>query len=110
MKHALLLGCFAALCFGQRGAPVAPGSWDVSATEQTTEGHISHLRGHAEMRGTGITFRADEIDYDADKAVVRMTGDVTIETTNKGTLHADDATYNVTSGEIALKLKLVPAP
>ena len=114
MKRLLLSACFAALCLGQTSSPTAPsvarGWWDVDAAELTSEGHIYHLRGHAEIRGTDIVLRADQIDYDEDKAVIHLAGHVTIETKNKGTLRADDANYGVNSGEVTLKLRLVPAP
>jgi LPS-assembly protein len=59
------------------GPGVVRGWWDVDAPEQTSEGHIYHLRGHpAEIRGTDMIFRADEIDYDEDKAYIEARGNV----------------------------------
>ena len=109
MKRVLLLACLAAVCSGQQSSSVAHGWWDVSAEQQTSEGHTFHLIGHAQMSGTDIKFRADRIDYDEDKAVVHMSGNVTIETKNKGTLRADDADYDITSGDLRLRLKLATA-
>jgi len=54
-----------------------------------------------------MVFRADQIDYDEDKAVMRLTGHVTIETKSNGTLRADEADYDVSSGDVRLKLNLV---
>jgi LPS-assembly protein len=58
------------------GPGVVRGWWDVNSDEQTTEGHIYHLRGRAEIRGTDMVFRADEIDYDEDKGYVAARGHV----------------------------------
>ena len=58
------------------GPGVVRGWWDVDALQQTTEGHVYHLRGKAEMRGTDMVFRADEIDYDEDKAYLEARGHV----------------------------------
>ena len=48
----------------------------MDAVEQTTEGKVYHLRGYAEIRGTDMVFRADEIDYDEDKAYLEARGHV----------------------------------
>jgi lipopolysaccharide assembly outer membrane protein LptD (OstA) len=103
MKRVLLTLCFASLCSAQSGV------WNVSAAQQTAEGHIYHLRGSAEISNSDLVFRADQIDYDEDKAVIHLAGHVTIETKTRGTLHADEADYDVRSGEVALKAKLLPA-
>lgn len=58
------------------GPGITRGEWGVTSVEQTTEGHIYHLRGSAEIRGTDMVFRADEIDYDEDKAYVEARGHV----------------------------------
>ena len=58
------------------GPGVVRGWWDVDANEQTAEGHVYHLRGKAEMRGTDMVFRADEIDYDEDKGYLEARGHV----------------------------------
>jgi lipopolysaccharide assembly outer membrane protein LptD (OstA) len=119
MKTVLLVTCCAVLCLGQESSPagsprVARGWWDVDAAQQTSEGYIYHLRGHAGMRNKDIVFHADQIDYDEDKAVVHLAGHVTIET-NAVALGADDVDYNIKTGEIQarrgdvkLKLKQVP--
>ena len=113
MKRVLLLAFFVAVCSGQQssltGSSAARGWWDVSAEQQTNEGRTFHLVGHAQMSGTDIKFRADRIDYDEDKAVVHLSGNVTIETKKKGTLRADEADYDVTSGDLRLRLKLATA-
>jgi lipopolysaccharide assembly outer membrane protein LptD (OstA) len=93
------MACFAALCLGQQR-----GWWDVSAAEQSSDGHIYHLRGHAELKGHGVVLRADAIDYDEDKAVVHLTGHVSIEA-NTVSVHADEVVYDINSGDIRLKVK-----
>ena len=113
MKRVLPAVCFAAVCLGQQSKP-AVARWEVTAAAQTSEGHIYHLRGHAELRGAEGVFRADEIDYDEDKAVVHLAGHVTIET-DTVSVRADDVDYDVNSGEIQshrgdVKVKLKPAP
>lgn len=117
MKRLLLIACFSGLGFGQQNGPVSParGWWEVEAAETTAEGHIYHLRGHAEMRAADIVFRADQIDYDEDKAMVHLAGHVIIET-NSVAIRADDVDYDVNSGEIQprkgdvrLRLKQVSA-
>jgi lipopolysaccharide assembly outer membrane protein LptD (OstA) len=113
MKFAVLTACFAALCFGQSSA--GRGWWEVSSNEQTSEGHIYHLRGHAEIRGSGMVLRADQIDYDEAKAVMHLAGHVTIET-DTISVRADDVDYDTNSsevqarqGHVSMKLKQVPA-
>jgi len=60
--------------------PPGPGTergwWDIEAVDKSTEGHIYHLRGKAEIRGTDMVFRADEIDYDEDRGYVEARGHV----------------------------------
>ncbi len=58
------------------GPGVVRGWWDVISDEQTSEGHMYHLRGKAEIRGTDMVFRADEIDYDEDKGYIEARGHV----------------------------------
>ena len=58
------------------GPGVVRGWWDVNSDVQTAEGHVYHLRGRAEIRGTDMVFRADEIDYDEDKGYVEARGHV----------------------------------
>jgi lipopolysaccharide assembly outer membrane protein LptD (OstA) len=74
----------------------------------TNDGHIYHLRGHAELKSADLALRADTIDYDEDKAAVHLAGNVTIESKIKGTLRADEADYDVHSGEVRLKASLKP--
>ncbi len=112
MKPVLLTVCFAGLFLGQPTRPsgtVARGGWDVNADQQTNDGHIYHLRGHAGVRGEEVSFHADGIDYDEDKGTMHLAGHVIIETKNGAPLHADEADYDVKSGEVKLKLKLLPA-
>lgn len=104
MKRILLMVCFAAVGWGQ-----TRGTWEVAASALTNDGHIYHLRGHAEIRGVEVTFRADAIDYDEDKAVMHLAGHVTIETKTKGSLSAEEADYDVNSGDLRLRVKLTPA-
>jgi LPS-assembly protein len=52
------------------------GEWQFDAIDQKAEGHVYHGRGHAEIRGTDMIFRADEIDYDEDKAYLEARGHV----------------------------------
>ena len=52
-----------------------------------------------------MVFHADAIDYDEDKTSLRLIGHVTIET-GKGTFNPEEAEYNVTAGDLTLKLKL----
>lgn len=58
--------------------PDAPpkGWWNFHAVNQTSEGHVYHLRGAAEIEGTDMVFRADEIDYDEDKGYLEARGHV----------------------------------
>ncbi len=58
------------------GPGVERGWWDVNSDEQTSEGHIYHMRGKAEIRGTDMVFRADEIDYDEDRGYIEARGHV----------------------------------
>ena len=92
MKLVALVVCFAGFCFGQQ--------WNVSASSQTSEGHVYHLRGHAEMSGNDMVFRADQIDYDEDTGVIHLAGHVTIET--------NGVDFDVKSGEVTLKVKVSP--
>ncbi len=111
MKRVLLTVCFAALCLGQQNQSVrGRGWWTVSAVSQTSEGHVRHLRGHAEVSSTDVMFRADLIDYDEDRGMMHLSGHVTIEAKNKSALSADEADYNVNSGDLSLKIKLTPTP
>jgi len=112
MKRILLAVCFAGLSLGQQANP--RGWWEVSAAAQTSDGHVYHLRGQAAMKGAGLLFRADEIDYDEIKGTVHLAGHVSVET-EAVTLRADDIDYDVNSGEfharrgdVNLKLKQVP--
>ena len=108
MKRVLLMVCFASLCTGQQRASVpsgATGVWETNCQKETSEGHVHHLRGNVEMRGDGIVFHADAIDYDEDKTSLRLIGHITIET-GKSTFNADEGEYNVTSGDLTLRLKL----
>lgn len=61
--------------------PNAPpvGEWDTNAVSQTTEGHIYHMRGHAEMENISMLFRSDEIDYNEDTGDVQARGNVYFE-------------------------------
>ncbi|HUE22694.1 MAG TPA: LPS assembly protein LptD [Bryobacteraceae bacterium] len=61
--------------------PNAPpvGEWDVHAAEQTTDGKMRHLRGHAEMENVNMLFRADEMDYNEDTGEVQARGNVYFE-------------------------------
>jgi LPS-assembly protein len=58
------------------GPGVARGDWDLRAVEQTSDGHIRRMRGAAEVRGTDMVFKADEIDFDEDKEYVEARGHV----------------------------------
>ena len=80
----------------------------MSAVSQTSEGHVYHLRGHAEISDTDVVFRADQIDYDEDKTVMHLSGHLTIEAKNKSTLSGEEADYDVNSGDLRLRLKLTP--
>jgi lipopolysaccharide assembly outer membrane protein LptD (OstA) len=112
MKRVLLLTCLSALCFGQQ---VTRGIWQVLASEQTNEGHVYHLKGHAELRGASTVFRADEIDYDEIKFTVHLAGHVTIET-DSILVRGEELDYDINSGDVRarrgdvnLKLKQSPA-
>jgi LPS-assembly protein len=48
-------------------------------TEETNEGHIRHLRGHAEMENVSMLFRADEMDYNDDTGDVEARGNIYFE-------------------------------
>lgn len=98
MKRVLLTACFAVVCLGQQASP-ARGWWDLKCDEQTSDGHIYHLCGHAELRGTDILFRADQIDYDEIKFAVHLNGHVTIETSAVA-ISADEVDYDVNSGDL----------
>ena len=58
------------------GPGVARGEWNMRAVEQSSDGHIRHMRGAAEIRGTDMVFKADEIDFDEDKEYVEARGHV----------------------------------
>ena len=110
MKRVLLAACFAALCSAQQGSlGKTLGSWHMSAAQISSEGHVIHLRGHAEISNVDMAFRAGQIDIDEDKTAIHLTGNVTIDAKGKGTLIADEADYEINSGELRLKLKLAPA-
>jgi lipopolysaccharide assembly outer membrane protein LptD (OstA) len=76
----------------------------MSAVQQTSEGHVRHLHGHAKISSSEVVFRADDIDFDEDRAVMHLNGHVTIEAKNKTTVIADEADYDVKSGDLRLKL------
>ena len=57
----------------------AVGWWDIRAGEQTTEGKVRHLRGHAEMENINMLFRADEIDFNEETGDVEARGNVYFE-------------------------------
>ena len=61
--------------------PNAPpvGWWDVHAEDQNAEGHVWHLRGHAEMENVNMLFRADEIDFNEDTGDVQARGNIYFE-------------------------------
>jgi lipopolysaccharide assembly outer membrane protein LptD (OstA) len=124
MKRVLLALCFASLCSAQSGV------WNITAAQQTAEGHIYHLRGNAQISNADLLFSADRIDYDEERAVIHLAGHVTIESKRahllaldpatgklirevpmalQGTLRADEADYDVKSGDLTMKAKLLPA-
>jgi len=77
--------------------PNAPpaGEWDTNAVSQTTEGHVYHLRGHAEMENVVMLFRADEIDYNEDTGDVRARGNIYFEQFERNEkIWADHLEYN----------------
>ncbi|MCL4401234.1 MAG: hypothetical protein M1436_01030, partial [Acidobacteria bacterium] len=53
-----------------------PNEWNISAVKQSLEGPWRHLRGKAEIEGTDMLFRADEIDYNDDTGYVEARGNV----------------------------------
>ena len=71
-------------CVNTPPAPPEPGQasirgqWEVAATQETHDGHVYHLRGKASLRGTDLAIRADEIDYNEEKAYIEARGDVAV--------------------------------
>jgi LPS-assembly protein len=61
------------------GPGVNRGEWSIHAVDQVSEGKIYHLRGSAEIRGTDMVFRADEIDYDENRDYLEARGHVYFE-------------------------------
>jgi len=53
-----------------------PGYWNISAVTQDVDGPVRHLRGKAEVEGTSLLFRADEIDYNTDTGDLAARGNV----------------------------------
>jgi LPS-assembly protein len=53
-----------------------PFTWNISAVTQDVDGSVRHLRGKAEVEGTSMLFRADEIDYDTDSGELAARGNV----------------------------------
>jgi len=77
--------------------PNAPpvGEWDTNAVSQTTEGHVYHLRGHAEMENVSMLFRADEIDYNDETGDVQARGNIYFEQFERNEkIWADRLEYN----------------
>ncbi|HEX3877299.1 MAG TPA: hypothetical protein VHW24_09950 [Bryobacteraceae bacterium] len=58
---------------------------------------------------TDLRFRADAVDMDEAKTTAHLVGHVTVEIPNRGTLTADEADYDLISGDLSLKLKVTPA-
>ena len=48
-------------------------------------------------------------NYDEDKGIIHLSGNVAIETAKKGVLHCDEADYDTKSGDLKLKMNLAPA-
>ncbi|HWB99320.1 MAG TPA: putative LPS assembly protein LptD, partial [Bryobacteraceae bacterium] len=71
------------------------GEWEVRAIDQKTEGSVRHLRGHAEIEGPTLLFRADEIDYDEETKELRARGNVYFEQYERNEkIWADNVEYN----------------
>lgn len=80
--------------------PNAPpvGEWDVHAVDQNAEGHVWHLRGHAEMENVNMLFRADEIDYNEDTGDMQARGNIYFEQFERNEkIWADHMEYNTKS-------------
>ncbi len=80
--------------------PNAPpiGEWNVDAVNQTAEGKVWHLRGHAEMENISMLFRADEIDYNDDTGDVEARGSVYFELFERNDkIWCDHLEYNTKS-------------
>jgi len=83
-----------------RPRPNAPpsGEWDMNAITQTSENHVYHLRGHAEMENAIMLFRADEIDYNEDTGDVQARGNIYFEQFERNEkIWADHLEYNTKS-------------
>lgn len=77
--------------------PNAPavGDWDAYAANQTTDGKMRHLRGHAEMENVNMLFRADSIDYNEETGDVQASGSVYFEQFERNEkIWADHLEYN----------------
>lgn len=69
--------------------------WDVQAQEQTTDGRLRHLRGHAEMENINMLFRADEIDFNEETGEVQARGNIYFEQFERNEkIWADHMEYN----------------
>ncbi len=80
--------------------PNAPpvGEWVTYAVDQTTEGRIYHMRGHAEMENISMLFRADEIDYNDETGDVVARGNVYFEQFERNEkIWCDHLEYNTKS-------------
>lgn len=72
-----------------------PYDWNISSDTQSSEGKISHLRGHAVIEGTDMMLTADEIDYDEDVHYLEARGNVVFhQYAHDEELHADKVEYN----------------
>ena len=69
--------------------------WNVYAVRQRAEGKVWHLRGHAELEGATLLFRADAIDYNEDTGDVLARGHVYFEQFERNEkIWADHLEYN----------------
>ncbi|PWU02181.1 MAG: hypothetical protein C5B51_21400 [Terriglobia bacterium] len=87
----------------QRIIPVRPdapprGEYNITAVAQEKEGNIYKLHGKAEVEGTAMLMRADEIEYDGDTGDLKATGSVYFHNFARNEqLWADRVEYNTDS-------------
>ncbi len=71
------------------------GEWEFRAIDQSTDGPVRHLRGHAEVEGPTLLFRADKIDFNDDTKDLHAEGNVYFEQFERNEkVWADQVDYN----------------
>ena len=69
--------------------------WDLTATDQETDGPIRKLRGHAQVQSQALLVRADEIEFNTETYEVTAKGNVYFHSFERGEqLWCDRLEYN----------------